>query len=71
MEKTMTSSQNVDIDQGRSFTRPLLFHGSNIFHWEKLTHIFIKDFDYELWEIISKGDFVPIVKEGLHNKWSC
>ena len=27
-------------------------------------HIFIKDHDYELREIISKGDFVPTMKEG-------
>ena len=27
-------------------------------------HIFIKDHDYELWEIISKSDFVPTMKEG-------
>ena len=27
-------------------------------------HIFIKDHDYENWEIISKGEFVPTVKEG-------
>ena len=27
--------------------------------------IFIKDLDYKLWEIISKGDFVPIIKEGV------
>ena len=26
--------------------------------------IFIKDLDYELWEIINNGDFVPAIREG-------
>jgi len=29
----------------------------------KSMQIFIKDLDYELWDIISKGDIMPTVKE--------
>ena len=59
----MTSFENAEIDQGRSFTRPPLFHGSNFALWKKLMQIFIKDHDYEVCEIISRDDFVPTMKE--------
>ena len=32
----MASFENVEINQGRSFTRPLLFHGCNFAHWKNL-----------------------------------
>jgi len=54
----MASFENVEIDQGRCFNRPPLFHGSNFAYCKKLMQIFIEDFDYELWDIIFKGDFV-------------
>ena len=53
----------VGIDQERSFTISPLFHGSNFAHWKKLMQIFIKDHDYEVWEIISDGVFIPTLKQ--------
>ena len=44
----MASFENAEIDQGRSFTRPLLFYGSNFTNQKKLIQIFIMDLDYEL-----------------------
>jgi len=47
MEKIMASFGNVEIDQGRSFTRLLLFCGSKFARWKKLMQIFIKDHHHE------------------------
>jgi len=60
----MASFKNVEIDQGLSFTRPPVFHGSNFAHWRKLMEILVNDLDHELWEIIINGDFAQMVKEG-------
>ena len=60
----MASFGNAKIDQRQSFTKPLLLCGSNFPHWKMFIQVFIEDINYDLWVIISKGDFVPIVKEG-------
>ena len=60
----MASFRNVEIDQERSCTRPALVHGYYFAHWKKLLQIFIKDLDYELWEIIINRDLVPTVNKG-------
>ena len=60
----MVSFRNAELDQGCSFTRPPLFRGYNFAYWKKLMQVFIKDHDYEHWEILSEGNFMPIRKEG-------
>ena len=51
-------------DQGRSTTRPSLFKGTNFSYWKNLMQMFIKTEDYELWNIITKGPYVPMIIDG-------
>ena len=60
----MAFFENAKIDKWRSFIRLPFFRGTHFANWKKLMQIFIKDHDYELWKIISKGNVVPVVKEG-------
>jgi len=46
-------------DQGRSTTRPPSFRGTKFSYWKILIQIFIKTEDYELWNIVTKGPYVP------------
>ena len=64
VERIIASFGNDKIDQACSFIGPPLFCGSHSARWKKRKQIFIMDHDYELREIISKGNFVPTMKEG-------
>ena len=47
-------------NQGRSTTRPPLFRGTNFSYWKNLMQMFIKIEDYELWNMVTKGPYVPM-----------
>jgi len=47
-------------DQGRSTIRPPLFRGTNFSYWKNLMQIFVKTKDYELWNIVTEGPYVPM-----------
>ena len=46
-------------DQGHSTIRPHLFRGTNFSYWKILMQIFIKTECYELWNIVTKGPYIP------------
>jgi len=50
----MFSSEMIEINQGKSISRPPLFFGSNFSHWKRLMQIWLMNQDYELWNIVSK-----------------
>jgi len=56
----MAASGEGYYDQGRSTTRPPLFKGTNFSYWKILMQMFIKIEDYELWNIITEGSYVPM-----------
>jgi len=51
-------------DQGCSTTRPPLFRGTNFSYWKNLMQVFIKTEDCELWDIVTKGPYVPTTMVG-------
>ena len=55
----MAASEEGYYDQGRSTVRPPLFRGTNFSYWKILMQMFIKTEDYELWNIVTKGPYVP------------
>jgi len=55
----MAASGEGYYDQGRSTVRPPLFRGTNFLYWKNLMQMFIKTEDYELWNIVTKGPYVP------------
>jgi len=56
----MAASGEGYYDQARSTTRPPLLKGINFSYWQNLMQMFIKIEDYELWNIITKGPYVPM-----------
>jgi len=56
----MAASGEGYYDQGRSTVTPPLSKGTNFAYWKNLMQMFIKTEDYELWNIITKGPYVPM-----------
>ena len=55
----MTASVEGYYDQGRSTVKQPLFRGTDFSYWKNLMQMFIKTEDYELWNIVTKGPYVP------------
>ena len=46
--------------KGHSTNRPLLFDGSNYQFWSNRMSIFIQSYDYEMWDVVLDGSYVPM-----------
>ena len=59
----MTSSSNntmaLDVE-GHSTNRPSLFDRSNYQFWSNRMSIFMRSYDYEMWDVVLDGPYVPI-----------
>ena len=75
-----SSSTNTMTDgvEGHSTNRPLLFDGSNYQFWSNRMSIFMRSYDYKMWDVVLDGPYVPM-KTGtkveasvtkLRNEWS-
>ena len=49
----------VDVE-GHSTNRPFLFDGSNYQLWSNCMNIFIRSYDYETWDVVLDGPYVPM-----------
>ena len=45
--------------EGHSINRPPLFDGTNYQFWSNGMSIFMRSFDYEMWDIVMEGPYVP------------
>ncbi|KAL5540959.1 hypothetical protein UlMin_044251 [Ulmus minor] len=50
------------MSEGNSTTRPPLFNGNNYGYWKARMIIFLQSMEYELWEVIEKGPYIPMNK---------
>ncbi|KAL5576060.1 hypothetical protein UlMin_017759 [Ulmus minor] len=50
------------MSEGNSTTRPPLFNGNNYGYWKARIIIFLQSMEYELWEVIEKGPYIPMNK---------
>ena len=50
--------------ESHSINRPPLFDGSNYQFWSNRMSIFMRSFDYEMWDIVMEGPYVPIKTKG-------
>ncbi|KAL5569375.1 hypothetical protein UlMin_025950 [Ulmus minor] len=50
------------MSEGNSTTRPPLFNGNNYGYWKTRMIIFLQSMEYELWEVIEKGPYIPMNK---------
>ncbi|KAL5571206.1 hypothetical protein UlMin_020803 [Ulmus minor] len=63
------------MSEGNSTTRPSLFNGNNYGYWKARMTIFLQSMDYELWDVIEKGPYIPMKKceeslvEKLKSEW--
>ena len=46
--------------EGYSTNRPLLFDGSNYQFWSNHMSIFMRSYDYEMWDVVLDGPYVPM-----------
>ena len=46
--------------EGHSRNRPSLFDGSNYQFWSNRISIFMRSYDYEVWDIVLDGPYVPM-----------
>ena len=46
--------------EGHSTNRLLLFDGSNYQFWSNRISIFIRAYDYEMWDVVLDGPYIPM-----------
>ena len=59
----MTSSSNNTMEasvEGHSTNRPPLLDGSNYQFWSNCMSIFMCSYDYEMWDVVLDGPYIPI-----------
>ena len=58
---TSFSNNTMAVDVERHSTNiPLLFDGSNYQFWSNRMSIFIRSYDYEIWDVVLNGPYVPM-----------
>ncbi|KAH9801517.1 Integrase catalytic domain-containing protein [Citrus sinensis] len=57
------ATQNDSIfREGQSTTRPPYFDGNDYPYWKTIMRIYLQALDYESWEIVNEGHFMPLTK---------
>ncbi|EOY03181.1 Uncharacterized protein TCM_017766 [Theobroma cacao] len=51
--------QKPIVAEGQSTNRPPLFDGYNYSYWSTRMSICIRGIDYEMWDVITNGPFIP------------
>ena len=46
--------------EGHSTNRPPLFDGSNYQFWSNCMSIFMRAYDYEMWDVVLDGPYIPM-----------
>ena len=66
----MASSSNSSIAgmEGHSTNRPSLFDGTNYNFWSNRMSIYMRSCDYEMWEVVMDGPYVPTKTKGENGK---
>ena len=49
--------------EGHSTNRPPLFDGSNYQFWSNRMSIFMRAYDYEMWDVVLNGPYVSMKKK--------
>ena len=59
MASSSNNTMTTDVE-GHSLNRPVLFDGSNYQFWSNRMSIFIRSYDYQMWDIVLDGSYVPM-----------
>ena len=49
--------------ESHSTNRPSLFDGSNYQFWSYKMSIYMRSYDYEMWDVVINGPYVPMKKK--------
>ncbi|XP_017972543.1 PREDICTED: uncharacterized protein LOC108661158 [Theobroma cacao] len=60
--------QKAIVAKGQSIKRPSLFDGSNYPYWSTRMSIYIRAIDYEMWDVITNGPFIPLTLNVVTNE---
>ena len=55
------ASSNSLFPEGNSIHRPPIFNGEGYHYWKTRMQIFIQSIDYNIWEAIELGPFIPTI----------
>ena len=68
MASSSTNTMAAGVER-HSTNRPLLFDGSNYQFWSNRMSIFMRSYDYEMWDVVLDGPYIPM-KTGMGVKAS-
>ncbi|KAH9659010.1 hypothetical protein KPL70_023699 [Citrus sinensis] len=58
----MATQNDFIFREGQSTTRPPYFDGNDYPYWKTRMRIYLQALDYEIWEIVNDGHFMPLTK---------
>ncbi|KAH9697094.1 hypothetical protein KPL71_023469 [Citrus sinensis] len=59
----MATLNDSTFREGQSTTRPPFFDGNDYAYWKTRMRIYLQALDYEIWEVICDGPFMPTFKD--------
>ena len=60
----MATQSDSTFREGHSTSRPLFFDENNYPYWRTRMRISLQALDYEIWEVVCDGPFMPTTKNG-------
>ncbi|KAL4285159.1 hypothetical protein GQ457_16G020120 [Hibiscus cannabinus] len=60
----MASNSGSNIYESQSITKPPFFNGDNYPYWKNRMMLFIKSNDYQVWDVVEDGPFIPMKRDG-------
>ncbi|KAH9679892.1 Integrase catalytic domain-containing protein [Citrus sinensis] len=58
----MATQNDSTFREGQSTTRPPFFDGNDYPYWKTRMRIYLQALDYEIWEVVCDGPFMPLTK---------
>ncbi|KAH9681323.1 hypothetical protein KPL71_026940 [Citrus sinensis] len=58
----MATLNDSTFREGQSTTRPPFFDGNDYAYWKTRMRIYLQALDYEIWEVVCDGPFLPLIK---------
>ena len=58
----MATQNDSTFREGQSTTRPPFFDGNDYPYWKTRMRIYLQALDYEIWEVVCDGPFMPMIK---------
>ncbi|KAH9698504.1 Integrase catalytic domain-containing protein [Citrus sinensis] len=59
----MATLNDSTFREGQSTTRPSFFDGNDYAYWKTRMRIYLQALDYEIWEVVCDGPFMPTFKD--------